>query len=49
MKTLIKNVYVDNQLTSILIEDNKIKTIGTNLGDKFNHVIDGKGQQHYPD
>ncbi|KOY72145.1 dihydroorotase [Apilactobacillus kunkeei] len=48
MKTLIKNVYVDNQLQSILIEDNKIKAIDTNLGDKFNQVIDGNGATALP-
>ena len=43
MKTLIRNVIVNNNKVDILIEDKKISEIGSNLIINANKVINGKG------
>lgn len=45
MKILIKDVLLDNQFQSVLIEDNRIVKIAKKIDVKADDVIDGKGEK----
>lgn len=45
MNLLLKNVILDGKKADIVIEENKIKTIGKNLNIKTEEKIDGRGEK----